>query len=132
MTDNSAKAPDLQQLQALAELHEQPFHSDVPVIGGLIAWFRSAWNGIATKWYVRPMMAQQTAYNRALVDYLGQLDAQGQLLQMLADDLDRRIIAEDHQQTQIAQQVGETTARIVQLRSALREHECDESPRGEP
>ena len=41
---------------------ETRFHSRLPLVAGL----RRAWNGVATRWYVRPNLDQQTRYNLAL------------------------------------------------------------------
>jgi hypothetical protein len=49
---------------------EQPFSSEVPIFGSLIAWFRTVWNNVATKWYVRPMLDQQNDFNRSAVKSL--------------------------------------------------------------
>jgi uncharacterized coiled-coil protein SlyX len=57
------------------EIVEQPFESTVPLFGPLIAWFRSSWNNVAAKWYVRPMLAQQNEYNRLLVERLQDFEA---------------------------------------------------------
>jgi GT2 family glycosyltransferase len=43
-------------------LHEVTFHSRWP----LLATLRAAWNNIATRWYVRPSLDQQTRFNLAL------------------------------------------------------------------
>lgn len=48
------------------ELQEQPFHSDKPLIGRLIVWFRTLWNNVATRWYAIPLIQQQTAINHRL------------------------------------------------------------------
>ena len=48
------------------ELQEQPFHSDKPLVGRLIVWFRTLWNNVATRWYVIPIIQQQTAINHRL------------------------------------------------------------------
>jgi len=44
-------------------LVEAPFRSNVPLVGGVIAWFRERWNGVATRWYVRPLLQQQNEVN---------------------------------------------------------------------
>ncbi len=46
------------------EIREQPFHSDAPLVGESIAAFREAWNNVATRWYVLPLLQQQTNFNR--------------------------------------------------------------------
>ena len=48
------------------ELQEQPFHSDKPLIGRLLVWFRTLWNNVATRWYVIPLIQQQTDINHRL------------------------------------------------------------------
>lgn len=50
------------------KITEQPFQSNAPLLGPLIAWFRGLWNSVAAKWYVRPMLVQQNEYNRLLVE----------------------------------------------------------------
>jgi hypothetical protein len=48
-------------------LEEQPFVSDAPVVGPLIVGLRRVWNWMSTKWYVRPIMHQQTRVNSRIV-----------------------------------------------------------------
>ncbi len=57
----------ISDLDAQARIEEQPFTSDVPVLGRLITFIRKTWNSVATKWYVRPMLRQQNAFNQAVV-----------------------------------------------------------------
>jgi GT2 family glycosyltransferase len=64
------QARSLQELQASQELQEHQFSSQVPLLGGLIATFRRAWNSVAAKWYVRPLVEQQSEFNAQLVRYL--------------------------------------------------------------
>jgi uncharacterized protein YlxW (UPF0749 family) len=58
------------------ELREQPFHSDKPVLGRLIVWFRTLWNNVATRWYVVPLLQQQTAINHRLQSEIVELQAE--------------------------------------------------------
>ncbi len=71
-----------EQLAGRATVEEQPFRSRLWLIGGLIAWFRERWADVATRWYVRPMLAQQNEFNRQLVarlqEQLARLQAQEQ------------------------------------------------------
>lgn len=53
-----------------AEVTPQPFRSETPIIGPLIVWFRRLWNQVATRWFVLPMVEQQNAYNRTLLQAL--------------------------------------------------------------
>ena len=58
------------------ELREQPFYSDKPLIGRLIVRFRTFWNSIATRWYVVPLIQQQTAINYRLQAEIRRLQAE--------------------------------------------------------
>ena len=53
----------LAELLAGAHLREPVFSSDVPLIGPLIVAVRRFWNWMSTKWYVRPILAQQSEVN---------------------------------------------------------------------
>jgi hypothetical protein len=57
---------DIPMLLAKAQVVERPFHSDVPLLGPLIARLRGLWNSVATKWYVRPLLQQQNDFNLAV------------------------------------------------------------------
>ncbi len=46
-----------------AALQERPFTSRGAVFGRLIVAVRSLWNSVSTKWYVRPLVQQQTVFN---------------------------------------------------------------------
>ena len=59
--------PTLDQLRPTATLQEYRFRSQVPLIGPLIARFRELWNSVSTKWYVRPLIQQQSEINQQLV-----------------------------------------------------------------
>lgn len=64
--------PAVNELTPLAAIREQPFHSDVPLVGGLIARFRQTWNRVSTEWYVKPMIRQQSQFNETLLTALRQ------------------------------------------------------------
>lgn len=143
--------PELQSLRDLAELREQPFTSDVPVLGGLIAWFRTTWNNVATTWYVRPQLSQQTLFNQNVVQLLECYESRDQELRrltaaleqqlllnqaalermnqlgrdfgsfkLLADELNKRQVQQDREFANLSHDVGESAARVIQLREALR------------
>jgi len=44
-------------------LREPQFTSSVPLLGMLIVAFRRFWNSISTRWYVLPLIWQQSAFN---------------------------------------------------------------------
>lgn len=97
--------PDNEWLTTQAEVMERPFSSSTPLIGPLIARFRTAWNRISTQWYVRPLLAQQNRYNRLVAERL--------------QDVDARLIAQDRALTQLTHDAAELTAQLVQLNRQL-------------
>lgn len=64
------RAAELERLVADLEsrwlVREQPFVSRAPLIGRLIAAFRSTWNSVSTRWYVLPLLQQQVEFNGAV------------------------------------------------------------------
>lgn len=87
----------IQELIARQVPKEPVFHSNVPVIGGLIAGFRETWNSVSTKWYVRPILQQQVSFNQLaaaiLTDLSSQAGANARDISRLAGELiemDRR------------------------------------------
>ncbi len=70
MTQDNPDNDRLTELRQRETLREYVFTSRVPVVGGWVARARELWNGVATKWQARPVMEQQSAFNRALVDWL--------------------------------------------------------------
>jgi GT2 family glycosyltransferase len=62
----------LDKARPLAEIREQPFRSDTPLVGSWIAAFRRQWNRVSTEWYVKPMIRQQSHFNTLLLDALQQ------------------------------------------------------------
>lgn len=74
-------------------IEERPFHSNVPLIGPLIAAFRSAWNSVAAKWYVRHLFEQQQAYNQLTRQLLIELIRTTQTL-TLADRRQGRLLGD--------------------------------------
>ena len=65
----------LVQLEAQAVVEERPFTSNTPIIGFLIVRFREAWNSVAAKWHVRPLLQQQNAFNQLVAQQLREQQA---------------------------------------------------------
>jgi hypothetical protein len=51
------------ELIVRGELHEPDFASDTPLIGPAIVAIRRLWNWMSTKWYVRPILREQSQAN---------------------------------------------------------------------
>jgi hypothetical protein len=95
MNDGALNPPSfLDQLQAKRLLQEQPFVSHVPIFGPVIARLRAAWNSVSTKWYVRPLLQQQNAFNELAAAELAAQAAslRGQAARL--DDLEARLDGE--------------------------------------
>ena len=58
------------ELYALHSLPEHRFTSDMPVVGPLFAGFREAWLSVAARWYVWPIVQQQSTFNLRTVQSL--------------------------------------------------------------
>lgn len=58
----------LDELRNLWQVREHPFVSNVPVLGPLIVRFRQAWNSVSTRWYVSPLIEQQSQVNWRLME----------------------------------------------------------------
>lgn len=69
------RAEVLNDLHASWALKEQPFHSDAPLVGPAIAGLRDAFNNISTRWYVLPLVKQQTEFNANVTTMLVALEA---------------------------------------------------------
>lgn len=98
------------QLAARAVVTEQPFRSRVPLFGRLIARFREGWANVATRWYVRPMLAQQNQFNQELVTRLQEQIA--------------RLQAQEQAQAEQVEEVAELRAQLQEAERRLRRLEA--------
>ena len=98
-------------LNSRAILHEQPFASPTPLVGPLIAAFRSAWNNVATRWYVQPLLQQQIEFNQATAQAVAALaravDAQQTVTQAAAALAGQKIAALEERLAALEQQAVE-------------------------
>jgi GT2 family glycosyltransferase len=96
------------------EVQEYPFTSSVPILGTLIAWFRTLWNNVSTKWFVRVIRQQQNEVNRIVVK---RLEMQGQILR----DIDRDQIRLTTQLAEILYRLDKIEARLQASEARLEE-----------
>ena len=113
MSDDRFDRARLDELGRRAELREYEFVSATPGVGGLVARLRSGWSGVATKWQVRPLLAQQSAFNTALVEWL----ARRQMGEGSAAErhVDAERIAHDWAATALNRDVAAVGARAARL-----------------
>ena len=105
---------DVHWLQEKGHLTERPFNSSVPLIGPFIAGFRTLWNNVAAKWYVRPLIQQQNEFNTLLVQRICHLE----------DQIYPQIIALDREQTRLNRETAEIALQLAQISRVL--HALDE------
>ena len=106
----------LQEVEALTEIREQPFHSDVPILGRWIAAFRQRWNSISTEWYVRPMMRQQSTVNTLFWHALTQSrQQQHDLQQRTALTLTEYLSGQAQEISELSQEVERLKRRVAEL-----------------
>lgn len=111
-------------MQQLAALQEHTFRSPIPLIGHLIARLRTAWNNVSTKWYVRPLLVQQSEFNAQVV---GQLAEQAERLARHAAQLE---ISEHgvhrlaEQTDLLANQVAALTERLELQMIRIQDHDA--------
>lgn len=108
-TDHVTDLHDIERLQAKSALEETAFRSHLPVIGPLIAWVRAAWNSVSTKWYVRPLIAQQSEFNALVAGQLRSIAEHINSQETRLSELDRRL---GEQADRSAQQHAWTADRI--------------------
>jgi hypothetical protein len=129
--------PTPDQLRPMATLQEYRFRSQVPLIGPLIARFRELWNGVSTRWYVRPIIQQQSEFNRQLVALLAAqaADLRDITLRLAKDEerlgdfearlyhYDGWLIEQDREQSAAIGDLSDTAMRLVQTNRRLVELE---------
>jgi len=93
------------ELEAKQTIREQPFRSDMPIIGRFIAWFRAVWNSVSTRWYVLPLLRQQNEFNALVVSHLREMD--------------RRLLDLDRDHTSLTRNVAELTYQIIHMNRLL-------------
>lgn len=90
------------ELAAQSQLAEPRFVSPIPVVGPLIVAVRRAWNWMSTKWYVLPIIRQQSELNTRLIALLSELAHWQEInvqyaaeLQGRVEELEQRLAALD-------------------------------------
>ena len=115
-------AHELETLSAQAALQEYEFRSDTPLIGSLLARLRAAWHSAAGKWADRFIVQQQSAFNAGTV-------AQLQVMTLELNDMDERVVMDDHDLTDLTRSVAELTQQVIQLQQAVADLQARHSDR---
>jgi len=109
----------ISDLRAQAHIKEEPFTSHLPLVGRLVVFIRKTWNNVAAKWYVRPMLHQQNLFNQAVVRAMHEVLRTQRDLDVYwrerFEELDQRIIANDHDTTMVARIHAESERRLQHL-----------------
>lgn len=128
MSDDRFDKARLTELRQRATLVEYPFTSDAPGVGRLVAWLRSAWNGVATKWQVRPVMEQQATFNHALAEWLARRQAGIAGVEAAGRDVGAERIAADRDGMQLNRAAGAVAARLARAQGDLRARQVGQDP----
>jgi hypothetical protein len=149
--DNSS--PDEAQIRPFdhllsrSVLTPQPFTSSIPLLGSVIVWFRSTWNSVSTRWYLAPLLQQQSEFNQLVVHELNLLNNELQAinsklhllndefrlsntellrlmteqneLKQIADELSDRLIANDKDVATLSHDLGKVVYTVTRLRDDL-------------
>jgi len=81
----------LKALTVDSYLQEVRFSSTVPVVGWLIVAIRRAWNWMSTRWYVLPVLKQQSRYNEQVIISMYRLLQSNRALQQQVDELRQQL-----------------------------------------
>jgi len=119
------ETPDLASSLALLRerqlLREQPFGSQAPIVGPVIARLRAAWNSVSTKWYVRPLLQQQNEFNELAVTEIAAQAARLRELEIRIHDHDAWLVAQDREQAEFVRDLAELRLLVVQMNRLLLE-----------
>lgn len=63
----------LVELIAEGHLREPAFSSNAPLVGPIIVMVRRCWNWMSTKWYLRPILLQQSGVNSQAASIISDL-----------------------------------------------------------
>ena len=96
-------------LQEKGRLEERPFSSSVPLFGPLIVWIRRAWNSVAAKWVIRPLIRQQNEFNALIVQQMSNFESQ----------IFEQVIEQDREQTVLIREMGELNVQLNQMNRVL-------------
>lgn len=110
----------LEELASLYPIQERPFRSHIPLLGRFISWFRERWNRISTKWYVLPLIEQQSRFNLTALRALQDLR---QFVQTSSVDLVHRMDAlfriNQQEYAALAARISDLEARLAESVAAL-------------
>lgn len=114
----TAVIPDetIAALQQKRLVQEQPFASSAPLIGPLLARLREAWNNVATKWYLRPLLQQQNEFNYLVVQTLQEHSV---TMQNHLQTLESWLVEQDRDYSTMVHDNGELTAQLIQMNRLL-------------
>lgn len=113
-----------EQLTEAQRITEPTFESDAPLVGPLVAAFRETWNEVSTKWYVRLIMQQQTAYNHLVTALLqeqnNRQDLQGEGMARMAEMMAQMQYEQTNTLKQVQAQMAQMQAQLDALEKAMK------------
>ncbi len=115
---NNQESDNQEWLTEKGKVVEQPFSSDVPLFGPFIAWFRSAWNNVAARWYVQPLLNQQNEFNRLSVERLRDIET---YTYDLASEQDHDLSRIRHDVAVLHMQMAQLNQRLEELNRQMQQ-----------
>jgi len=106
-------------LNTRSQIVEPSFSSSVPLVGPIIVRFRELWNWVSTKWYVRPVIQQQSEFNMLIVDSLRELSLTMRALEATAIDSDRTHVRLNRDFALLELRMRRLEARLAELQNRL-------------
>lgn len=105
----------------LPPLREHDFHSNVPMVGGLIGLARRMLYALTAKWGVWSVILQQNQINQAIVQYLIEQRSH-------VKELETRLIDQDRDLAQLCRTVAELEIRCRQLAKQVAHTDVPHAP----
>ncbi len=103
---------ELEELREKGTVVERPFASSTPLIGSLIVWLRTAWNNVAARWYVRPLLKQQNVFNQLATTEL-------EIHLQRGSQQTQQLIEQDRAQMQLVHETAVLTAQVRQMNKLI-------------
>lgn len=101
-----AVSSNIERIRQNHPVRPQPFHSNVPLLGPLIARFRQRWNRISAEWFVLPIISQQNDVNEQII----------QTLERIASEQANTVYLQSAYITEMTEQISKLEETVQQLR----------------
>ncbi len=123
IAEQEARLPQRQtqfaELQSRRVIQEQPFASQVPVVGPLIAALRQKWHNLAVRWSLMPVIHQQNQFNTQVSDFFRLQMHMGDQLRIALQHTRQSIVELERDVTENTLDVAENMREINEMAERL-------------